>query len=116
MDWKDALKQLRDETPEMAAETDIEATEAAEDRPQLPRIDVMVEKKGRAGKQATILCGMAPAMSDDEIARLASKIKQRLATGGSSRGGEILIQGDRRDEVMKLLVELGYPKPRRVGS
>ncbi len=117
MDWRDALQQLKDENPDMPQGEDVEVVAVeGEGEPQLPRIDVMIEKKGRGGKQATILAGMSEMMSDEEIASLASKLKQRLATGGSSRGGEILIQGDRRNDVIKLLVEMGYPKPRRVGG
>lgn len=70
------------------------------------RMDVILEKQGRAGKQATIVTGFQG--SDDELLELASAIKRRLATGGSARGGEILIQGDRRRDVVALLTELGY--------
>ena len=47
-------------------------------------------------------------MPDEEVAALAATLKQRLGTGGSSRGGEILIQGDKRRPVLDLLVSLGY--------
>ena len=40
--------------------------------------------------------------------QLAAKLKRRLGTGGSARGGEILIQGDRADDVLKALTDLGY--------
>ncbi len=70
------------------------------------RMDVVLEKKGRAGKQATIICGFQG--SDEDLLELASTLKRRLATGGSARGGEILIQGDRRKEVVDLLKSLGY--------
>ena len=70
------------------------------------RMDVVPEKKGRAGKQATIICGFQG--SDDDLLELASTLKRRLATGGSARGGEILIQGDRRKEVVEILKSIGY--------
>lgn len=70
------------------------------------RMDVVLEKKGRAGKQATIICGFQG--SDDDLLELASTLKRKLATGGSARGGEILIQGDRRKEVVEILKSLGY--------
>ncbi len=70
------------------------------------RMDVVLEKKGRAGKQATIICGFQG--SDEDLLDLASMLKRKLATGGSARGGEILIQGDRRKEVVDILKSLGY--------
>mgnify|MGYP000766867494 FL=1 len=70
------------------------------------RLDIILEKKGRAGKQATIITGFRG--SDEELLELASVLKRRLATGGSARGGEILIQGDRRQDVLSALTSLGY--------
>lgn len=53
------------------------------------------ERKGRAGKEATIL--ECPAQMDDaEVTALAALLKRRMGTGGSVRGSEILLQGDRR--------------------
>ena len=34
-------------------------------------------------------------------------MKQKLGTGGSARGGEILIRGDRRNDVLKFLTAKG---------
>lgn len=90
---------------------DIPEGEIAEEESPRPasgdfRMDVVLEKKGRAGKQATIICGFQG--SDEDLLELASTLKRRLATGGSARGGEILIQGDRRKEVVDLLKSLGY--------
>ena len=34
-------------------------------------------------------------------------MKRTLGTGGSSRGGEILIQGDRRQDVLRFLTSKG---------
>lgn len=69
-------------------------------------IEISYERKGRGGKQATILSGFT--CTDDELKAVATALKQRLATGGSARGGEILIQGDCRERVALLLKDMGY--------
>lgn len=104
--WLDRLAALRsqmgDETP-AEPEQEIPADEA----PVLNgRLDIIFERKGRAGKCATIIAGFT--IPDDEIASLASDMKRSLGTGGSVRGGEILIQGDRRQDAFRFLTERGY--------
>lgn len=108
MDWKDALLNLNlpegDDTPQPAPD---ESTHV----PAADQLLVELDRKGRHGKEATIISGFT--IPGPEVAKIASQLKSRLATGGSSRGGEILIQGDRRDQVKAILVELGYkPKVR----
>lgn len=105
MDWKDALKNMAESLPEG---DDIEPAEVDAPRPKAAtdRLTVTVERKGRGGKTATIISGFT--CSDDELRAIASRLKNRLATGGSARGGEILIQGDRMKEVKEVLKGIGY--------
>ncbi len=67
---------------------------------------MLIEKKGRGGKTATIVEGFE--ISDEEVDEIARTLRKRLGTGGSARGGEILIQGDRKADVVKLLKEMGF--------
>lgn len=110
MDWKDSLKQFLDENPSLPEGEDkiVESPEVI----KLPRLDIFIDRKGRKGKSATIIAGFDP---DDEatIKEVASKLKNRLAAGGSVRGGEILIQGERRTDVENALKNLGYTKIRQ---
>lgn len=69
-------------------------------------LHVIVDRKGRKGKVATIIEGFT--ISDDEVAELAASLKRSLGVGGSSRGGEILIQGDCAARVRELLIKAGY--------
>lgn len=104
-DWRDALAALAGENTPPAPEK----AEASDDTPSTPRRDrlaIFFERKGRGGKQATIITGFT--CSDDNLRAIASRLKQRLGCGGSARGGEILIQGDRRDDVAAALREMGY--------
>ena len=96
----------------MAANPDLPAGEEADEKPQAAvtparqTLHVLMERKGRAGKVATIIEGFS--LTDEEVAEIASQLKKRLGIGGSSRGGEILLQGDRRREAAELLRAMGH--------
>ena len=89
----------------MAPAIDVPDCDAPTEERQTGRLDIVLERKGRAGKTATIITGFT--VSDDAVADIASQLKRSLGTGGSARGGEILIQGDRRKEVLARLTALG---------
>lgn len=110
MDWKDALQNFKDSNPGLPEGSDSHddaAGDAERVKRVLPRLDIVLDRKGRKGKSATIVCGFA---SDDDLTlkEVAARLKSRLATGGSARGGEILIQGDRRTDVSRILAKMGY--------
>ena len=71
------------------------------------------EKKGRNGKPVTIIEGFEG--NDDMLKQISKKIKTTLGIGGSEKKGIIIIQGDNRDKVIKILTEMGY-KTKRVGG
>ncbi len=110
MDWKDALASLsglpEGEEPQRP-ETDNKSTGKTEKpNAQTTPLHVLIEKKGRGGKTATIIEGFE--ISDDEIDEIARTLRKKLGTGGSARGGEILIQGDRKADVMTMLKGMGF--------
>lgn len=107
IDWKDALNALKDSgnipvdnTPD--PEPAIENKDAVQRSP----LHVLIDKKGRKGKTATIVEGFTG--SDEALSQLTKTLKQKLGTGGSFRDGEILIQGERKTDVMEMLRSLGY--------
>lgn len=67
----------------------------------------------RKGKPTTIIAGYEG--SDEDFKILAKEIKSKFAVGGSFKDGEIIIQGDYRDKIMKFLQEKGF-KTKRVGG
>jgi len=71
----------------------------------LPILEICVERKGRGGKTATIISGFT---DDSQAASTAAALKKQLATGGSARGCEILLQGERRAQVRDVLKAMGY--------
>ncbi|MBR5898201.1 MAG: translation initiation factor [Muribaculaceae bacterium] len=105
-DWQSSLQAFLDSNPDLPQGEETPAPEPQNETKKHPRLDIIFEKKGRAGKTATIVSGFI--LDDDEVAAIASKMKSRLGTGGSARGGEILIQGDRRKDVLAFLTENGF--------
>ena len=71
------------------------------------------EKKGRNGKPVTLIEGFKG--SEEELKNISKKIKTTLGIGGSEKDGVIIIQGDNRDKIMKILSDMGY-KTKRVGG
>ncbi len=106
MDWEDALGALRDSGNLPVDDTPEPEEESAGESLQKTPLHVVIDNKGRKGKSATIVEGFTG--SDEALQDLARTLKQKLATGGSARGGEILIQGNRKDDVTNALRGLGY--------
>lgn len=105
-DWQSSLQAFLDSNPDIPEGEDIAETQPEKTSGQNSRLDIILERKGRAGKSATIVSGFT--IPDEEVAMIASRMKSQLGTGGSARGGEILIQGDRRKDVLDFLVSSGY--------
>ena len=69
-------------------------------------VDIILDKKGRNGKKATIIANLQ--LDDDNLKELAAQLKRHCGVGGSARGGEILIQGDKRESVLQFLKQQGF--------
>jgi len=67
---------------------------------------VSLDKSGRAGKQVTLISGFVGKINDLEA--LTKLLKTKCGVGGSSKDGEILIQGDVREKVFSILLKEGY--------
>ena len=105
-DWKDILSAIKAPEP-----TDVSSDSTAAEETPTPKkkkgVTLFFETKGRNGKAATILADFV-GCDETEIIELASDLKRKLGTGGSVRGSEILIQGDRRNDLRKLLTANGF--------
>ncbi len=108
-DWKKRLGVVYSTNPDFKYET-AQSLEAETLPPQKQSLIVRLERGGRAGKQVTLVEGFVGKESD--IKDLALKIKRSLGTGGSCKGGQIIVQGDFRDRVLNLLLNFGYKAKR----
>lgn len=76
--------------------------------PGVQPLRVRMERAGRKGKTVTIVTGFVG--SEEDLRLLGKMLKTRLSTGGSTKDGEIVIQGDVRQRVVDLLKTAGYTR------
>lgn len=107
MDLKDQLKNLFPEHEETEETTPQKTDIWLQEEPLLCKYEK------RKGKPITIIDGYTGATSDFKT--LAKELKQKLSVGGSFKDDKIIIQGDYRDTIMKLLIAKGF-KVKRVGG
>ena len=60
------------------------------------------------GKPATIVEGIDGKSVD--LGDLATKLKTHCACGGTSKNNAIILQGDHREKVKRVLTEYGFPE------
>lgn len=75
---------------------------------------VSLDKKNRKGKAVTLITGFGD-LQEDDLKDIAKMLKARCGVGGSSKDGEIVIQGDHVQKVMGLLKEEGFRVKRSGG-
>jgi len=109
MDLQDQLKNLFPE------HVPIEKEESAPKEKDIWLQDepIICKYEKRKGKPITILEGYNGA--DSDFKKLAKELKTKLSVGGSFKNGKIVVQGDYRDKIMKILQEKGF-KVKRVGG
>ena len=104
MDWRDKLNNVKAELPQVE-ETVVESNIASAAK-KLQKEPLRVELDKRNGTPATLVTEYQG--SDDELKELAKTLKVKCGAGGSSRDGEILVQGDFRVKIAELLLGMGF--------
>lgn len=77
------------------------------------QLEAHFSNKGRAGKTVTIIKGFEGDVQ--EIKALAKMLKNHVGVGGSIKNGEIIIQGNYREQLMEKLKSLGH-QVKRIGG
>jgi translation initiation factor 1 len=72
------------------------------------------KERGRGGKESTVVKGFVG--SDEKLEDLAKLIKSKCACGGAAKEGNIIVQGDHRDKIIKMLTDLGYKNVKKAGG
>jgi translation initiation factor 1 len=74
--------------------------------PEHQNLKIKRERKGRGGKEVSIVSGFSGTEAD--LKSLAKIIKQGCGVGGSVKDREIIIQGEQRNKILEILTREGY--------
>jgi translation initiation factor 1 len=74
--------------------------------PAQQQLRVKLDTKQRAGKVVTLVDGFIG--KPEDLEKLGKELKTKCGTGGSAKDGQILIQGDYKEKVVKWLQDWGY--------
>ena len=110
MDLQEQLKKL---FPDHEPSNELEETVIENHELFIQAAPMICKYEKRKGKATTIIEGYEG--SDEDFKILAKEIKTKLSVGGTFKDGAIIIQGDYRDKIMKILQEKGF-KTKRVGG
>mgnify|MGYP000278798514 CR=1 FL=1 len=71
------------------------------------RVDIIRQTAHRGGKTVTVITGFV-GVSQAEKEQLAKDMQKACGVGGTVKEGRIEIQGDRRDDVARILSKAGF--------
>lgn len=110
LSWDDFVKLGN---PDNAPEETVDKEDQSSYRKHMD-VKLHYEKKGRGGKEAVIIRGIDE--SDEELKNICKQLKTKLGVGGSSKEGEIIMQGNKRDKMMELLKQMGFSSVKKSGG
>ncbi|MCL4117143.1 UNVERIFIED_CONTAM: hypothetical protein GTU68_021630 [Idotea baltica] len=78
------------------------------------QVRVWLDRKRKGGKEVTVVQGIG--RPDSQLKELASQLKAKCGVGGSAKDQEILIQGNKKEKVIGLLIEMGFKNTKGAGG
>jgi len=93
--------------PESSAADAAPAAAAKPVKKNRGRVDIIRQKAGRGGKTVTVVTGFV-GIGLPEKEQLAKAMQRTCGTGGTVKEGRIEIQGDKREEVARILTEANF--------
>lgn len=117
MDNKKEVKLSWDDFRLLGDPTQVPETEEASKslvNPAREELRIHLDKKQRGGKEVMLIRGYKG--SEDELESLGKLLKTKCGVGGTVKDGEIILQGNHRDKVLKILLEMGYKNTKKAGG
>lgn len=111
-DWKDRLNIVYSTNPDFKYETKEETEEETIPQNQ-QKLRVSLDRKNRGGKVVTLITGFIG--KEEDLKELGKSLKTKCGVGGSTKDGEIIIQGDFKERIYKILIEMGYTQTKTKG-
>ena len=78
------------------------------------QVRIYKEKKGRKGKTVTIVKGLT--LTIDDLNLICKELKVKCGVGGQVEGLNIVLQGDQRDRILKVMLDRGYRDVKKAGA
>ena len=93
-------------------DTDDEELDTLDNEEQ--KLKVSIDRKQRKGKSVTLITGFIG--TEEDLKTLGKQVKSKCGVGGSAKGNEIIIQGELKEKVFNLLVDLGFKQTKKIGG
>ena len=74
--------------------------------PSQQKLKIRLDTKHRVGKAVTLIEGFVG--KEGDLGELGKRLKGFCGTGGSTKDGEIIIQGDQREKISQWLKKNGF--------
>ena len=91
---------------EFGAAPESDTPEIVDLPPNQQNIRVQATRSGRKGKTVTEISGFQH--TPDKLTALLKELKNKCGTGGTVKDNLLEIQGDRRPQILEILLQKGY--------